>query len=237
MPGRSLSLATWLERAEHTEDELRRRRQAGGSSCVGSIQLERSGNVPGRSTVNTEMENAAGGRRRHVGRGPRLELTLTARERNYVRGHLERTTWGALNRAAEPRASNRCVCIRLTYEMCWLSRLPADRQALRTPLRSLLDLGQRTTTAPPSRHQGQPIRSARAQSGRGSGRGLEHAVRGPAPRTASISSHVDAEGFRIIRPGTRRPRQHTGRSFSWSRDGDAPATTRPPGSSTSVNQP
>lgn len=236
MPGRSLSLATWLEHAEHTEEELRRRRQAGGSSCVGSIQMEQSDHVPGRSTVNTVIENAAGGRQAHVGCGRRLKLTWQA---NYVRGHLEGTTSSALNRAAEPPASSRCVWSRLTYEMCWHSRLPADRQALPTPLRSLLDLdlGQRTTAAPPIWRQGQPVSSAQAQSERGSGRRLEHAVRGPAPRTASISSHVDAEGFRIIRPGTRRPREHTGRRFSWSRQGDASVATCPPGSSTSVNQP
>ncbi|KAH7977912.1 hypothetical protein HPB49_003939 [Dermacentor silvarum] len=112
-------------------------RQSGdnpSSSCVGSIQMEQSDHVPGRSTVNTVIENAAGGRQAHVGCGRRLKLTWQA---NYVRGHLEGTTSSALNRAAEPPASSRCVWSRLTYEMCWHSRLPADRQALPTPLRSV----------------------------------------------------------------------------------------------------
>ncbi|XP_075534743.1 uncharacterized protein LOC142569781 [Dermacentor variabilis] len=157
------------------------------------------------------MDNAAGGRLPEAERGGRLKLTSTTR--------------------------NRWVRSRSTYEMSWRSSVPAGSQAQATPLRSWLVLEQHSTAATPSRRQGQSVSSAQAQTGRKSGRGLDHEGRGSSPRRGTICSHVDAEGFRIIHPSTRRRRQPTGRPFSWQREGNAPATAFPPGSSSSVNQP
>ncbi|XP_075540013.1 uncharacterized protein LOC142574900 [Dermacentor variabilis] len=105
------------------------------SSAAARRRSLRSGHVPARSAVHTEMTSAATGRRPDLGRSRRLKLTSTTRKRKYVRVHLEGTTSSALNRGAELRASHRCVSSRRTYEMSWRSSLPVGRQALPTRLR------------------------------------------------------------------------------------------------------